>query len=136
MTEESDPLNLAAEMYRAIVSGQWWMAASVAVVFLVWILRKFGARIFPKLQPALANPVVSFALPTLAAMAGAVTTSLASGMPIKPALLAGLKVALGAVFAYVGMKKVDEARTAGKEAAAEIKTDSDASNILRIGPKP
>lgn len=134
-SEDVDPMALARAVYEAVVSGQWWMAASIAVVLLVWAIRTWGARLFPKLAGALANPIVSFALPVLVSAAGAVTTSLIAGMPIQVALLAALKVAAGAVFAYVFARKLSEAKAAGEAASAEIKTSSDAAALLR-GPKP
>lgn len=133
---EADPMKLASEIYHAVVSGQWWLAASFAVVLVVWALRTWGSKLFPKLAPFLAHPLVAFAMPVLVSAAGAVTNALVTGLPVKDALLAGLKVAAGAVFAYVFTRKVAEAAKAGEAAAAAVDSPEAAVAIINKGPQP
>jgi hypothetical protein len=129
---------LAKFAYDAVVSGHWWLLAAVVVLFLVWALREYGGRlpfVGPKLAPLLAHPVVAWSLPTVLASLSALVVAIASGLPLGAALLAAVKVAAGAVFAFVGAKKVAEARTLGAAAAAEVTDDASAAAVLR-GPQP
>jgi hypothetical protein len=132
--ESLDLQQLAALAYQAVVQGHWWMLAAVLVLALVWALRQYGRR-WAKLQPALDHPVVAWLLPVVVASLAALVLALASGEAVGAALLAALKVGAGAVFAFVGAKKIDEARKLGQAAAAEVKTPEDALKVLG-GPQP
>jgi hypothetical protein len=124
---------LARIAYEAITAGHWWLLASVVVLAAVWALREYGVRlpvVGPKLAPTLAHPVVAWALPSVVSALAALTLALAAGQPVGVALLAALKVAAGAVFAYVGAKKVLEAQKLGAAAAGAIKTGEDALKAM------
>ena len=132
LTLSDDPAQQAQMIIDAIAHKQWWMVASVGVLFVTWAIRNPLASLSPKLQAALQNPIVSWALPTVVATAGAVTTTLVAGQPLNFGTLAPeiLKVAFGAIGLYMGAKKVAEARAAGAAAAAEVKTTGDAIKVL------
>jgi hypothetical protein len=127
---------LARIAYDAVVAGHWWLLASVVILAAVWVLREYGGKlpvVGPKLAPVLAHPVVAWALPTVVAALAALVLALVAGQPAGAALLAALKVAMGAVFAYVGAKKVLEAQKLGAIAAGEVKTGEDA--LKAMGPQ-
>jgi hypothetical protein len=132
--ESLDLQQLAALAYQAITQGHWWMLAAVVVLAVVWGLRQYVRR-WARLQPALDHPVVAWLLPVVVAALAALVVALASGEAVGAALLAAGKIAMGAVWAYVGARKVLEARELGQAAAAEVTTPEDALRVLG-GPQP
>lgn len=102
----------AKPIYDAIVGGQWWLAASLALVFAVAAFKKYAGRV-PKYGPkldAFANSDHGGALLVLVgAYGGALATGLvASGLSSLTLALAwaALKVAVGAAGGYSLVKKL------------------------------
>lgn len=135
---EPDTAAMVEAVFRAIAERNElapWMGASVAVVLLVHLARAYGRRL-PLVGRWLDHPVVAFALPLLASLAGGLLNALIiPGAALGAAMLGALKVAALATWGYVGMKKVQEAKAAGKAAAESVQDADDAARVLRIkGP--
>lgn len=137
LVADPDVTETANIVYQGIVSGNWWLAAGAALTILVWALRKYGSKFFPKLAPYLKNPLVAFAMPVVLSCLGAVVDSLLAGKPINVALQAAIKPAMAAVWFYVGKSKYDEVREAAKQqAAAAVPNTAAAINVHTNGPGP
>lgn len=125
-----DPAQLAQLLIDGIAHGNWWLIAAPALTLLIWALRKYGPKFFPKSEAFLTHPVVSFLLPVVVAVLGGIITAAVagpvSGTVVLGVVLASLKVSAGSITAYVGAKKVGEARDAKEEAKAaeQAKVDS------------
>lgn len=129
-----DVLGLLAKLLDAVENGNWWLAAGPALTLAVLGLKKFDQDI-PRVGPAVSRfmdqPAVSFVLPTVLSGATGLFGSLATGLPIGPALLAALKVSMSAIFTYVGAKKVaEQAKAAGDAAAAKVETKASAVDVI------
>lgn len=141
LAPEDDVTHLAQQLFAAITSGNWWLAAAVGVLLLVVALRSQVVRkLLPaKLAEMLDHPVVAFSLPLLTALGLGLATAAVAGPVTAPVLVAvvlgALKVSMGAITTYVGAKKVAEARAEAKEKAAAVDTKTEAIAELR-GPQP
>lgn len=137
LIHDIDVIQTSQQIYTGVTTGNWWLVASLVLVVIVFAIRKYGSRYFPKAAPYLRNPLISFALPVLMSSFGAMATALTSGGDIKIALMAGLKVAMGAVWLYVGKVKFEEVREEAKEkAAAQVPNTNAATNVHVNGPGP
>lgn len=134
--DNPDVVGAAKAIFDGIANKNWFVVAFGLVILLVMGIRFFGAKISPKLGTFLNHPVVAFSLPSAVSTLGAVMLALLAGQPMSAALSAGFKVASAAVLAYVGYKKVQEARSDAKAASEAAVTDKAAAlNVLR-GPNP
>jgi hypothetical protein len=97
-----DPAGFAKDTYDAVKSGQWWLLASLIVIALTWAARKWGAKLVPWLKTDRGGTVLAFAVAFLGGLAHAVA---AEGSPSWEMLQTSLKVALGAVGGYTGLRK-------------------------------
>lgn len=123
---EIDAATTAKTILDAVQGGNWWVAASGLVLVLVWALRTQLVKVWPGAGAVLSHPVVSVALPVLIAAAGGIMTAATSGTLtwalVAPILFKALNIGAGAVFAYVGAKKVTEAKEIAAEKATAIAT--------------
>lgn len=133
---DMDITKLSAAMYEGFVAGNWWVVGFAALILAVFVLRTYGGRWIPALKPALDHPVVAWATPALVSSLTAVLMALLAGKPIVPALKAGLGVAFAAVWAFVGYKKVLEARELAAEKAAAVPDKAAALTVHEKGPQP
>lgn len=138
-----DPSVVAAfdTLWNGVVHGQLGpVLAFAAVIVLTWAVRTFGERIpgiGPKLAPWLQHPIVAWALPLIGSTAFAGMTALLAGKPIGVALKTAFGVAAAAVWAYVGGKKVLEARALAAAKAESALLDKNAAlRVLDRGPNP
>ena len=137
VSADTDPSQLAIYVLDAITHKNWGLLASLALVGIVMLLRMFGKKISPKLGEVMDNPIVAFALPSIASSAGAIATSLIAGKSIDFGLvLAAISHGLIANAMYVGGKKIQEAKELGAAKAAAVETKADAVDVLKDGPKP
>lgn len=97
-----DPVGFAKDTYDAVKSGQWWLLASLIVVAITFVARKWGAKVIPWLKTDRGGTVLAFAVAFLGGLAHAVA---AEGSPSWEMLQTSLKVALGAVGGYTGLRK-------------------------------
>ncbi len=129
-----DPHRLALVLLDGINGSNWGIVVSAVLVGLVWALRRFGKQLVPALAPFLDHPVVAWTLPSLAAILGAILTSLVAGTPISVGLVVtAIITGLTANGMFNGMRQVAQAK--GAKAAGEVDTKAEAVNVLK-GPKP
>lgn len=119
---QDDAGQLARVLLESITAGNWGLVAAAAVVLVIWLVRRFGKSVFPASSKVLDHPVAAWALPSVAAMLGAVITSAVGGVPLSAGLF--VKAALEGLAAngiFNGMKKAAEmkAQTAGAQAAQD-----------------
>jgi len=134
----------AEALWDAATSGDrphWKIIFVAAVICIVWAVRKFGGLLFPKLKPKLDHPVVAWALPTVFSSLGAVLNAALAGKPMPEAIKTGLVFAFAAVWAYVGRRKVVEAKRLAQETAdAEVANRESALRVIEHttekGPQP
>lgn len=137
---EMDVAAVAKAILDAVQSGNWWVVASGVVLVIVWALRTQLVKVWPAASGFLSHPVVSVALPVLIAAAGGIMAAGASGTLtwalVAPILFKALNVGAGAVFAYVGAKKVTEAKkvAAAKADAVKLPQDVVAELGKPVGP--
>ncbi|MCY1045618.1 hypothetical protein OV208_30160 [Corallococcus sp. bb12-1] len=122
-----DPGNVesfARLVLDAVTARNWALVASLAVVGLVYVLRRFAGAWWPLLRTARAGAVLA----VLVAVAGAVSNALIAGEGFTVALLLkALSIGLGAAGGFTVMKtlvfgdaQVEAAEKAGEAAAGEI----------------
>lgn len=135
---DPDVIAVSQQVFTGVTSGNWWLAASAVLVLVTFAVRKYGSKFFPKLKPYLDNPLIAFALPVVMASLTGIVNALTSGADIKVAAMTGLKIAMGAVWMYVGKVKIDEVRESAKQKAAEqVTTTADAVAVhTNKGPNP
>lgn len=97
-----DPAGFAKDTYDAVKSGQWWLLASLIVIAATFVARKWGAKVIPWLKTDRGGTVLAFSVAFLGGLAHAVA---AEGSPSWEMLQTSLKVALGAVGGYTGLRK-------------------------------
>lgn len=135
-----DFTSISAQLFDAITRGQWWVVVSVLISLLTWALRSGLFARLPGKWGAffLDHPVVGFATPFVLSAIGGVVTAALAGTPVTAALLLGeiIKVGAGAVTAYIGFKKVQEAIVNGAVARGEVTSPSAAVAVLAGGPQP
>lgn len=117
---EVDVAAVAKAILDAVQGGNWWVVASGVVLVLVWALRTQLVKVWPGAANFLSHPVVSVILPVVVAAAGGLMAAGASGTLswalVAPILFKALNIGAGAVFAYVGAKKVKEVAAAKADA--------------------
>jgi hypothetical protein len=112
-----DLAGYAALLLERIGSGDYVVAAALALMGVVFLLRRFGARIHPLLGSGKAAVVLTL----LAGVGGAVANALLAGAPLTLALvLKGVMVALTSMGLFSGAKAITQAEDAGSRAAAEV----------------
>jgi hypothetical protein len=122
-----DPGNVesfARLVLDAVTSRNWALVASLAVVALVYVLRRFAGAWWPVLRTARAGAVLA----VLVAVAGAVANALLAGEAFTAGLLLkAFAIGLGAAGGFSVVKALlfgdaveDAAREAGEVAAGEI----------------
>ena len=72
-TDEREPD--VDRIYAAVRSGQWVVAAGLVLLALVWVVRKYGGKLWPALLTDRGGVLTSLAL----AFAGALASTLAAG---------------------------------------------------------
>lgn len=93
----------AKVIYDAVMSKNYSLVAALAVVAIVWAVRKFGTPKFPQLQSDRAGA----ALAIITASTGAIATALAAGQPFTwPLALKALSTALMAAGGWSLAKKL------------------------------
>lgn len=132
-----DPLvQLLVDLIAKIRGGHYGVAVAMGIVGVTQVVRRFGAKI-PFLKKPLENPIVLWALPTAGSLAAMVITTLTAGVPIDLGMIVtAIMEGLTAVGLYVGMKKIAEAKEAGKTAAAAVETKPEALAELAKTPAP
>jgi len=130
-----DPLvQLLVDLIAKIRGGHYGVAVAMGIVGVTQAVRRFGSKI-PFLKKPLENPIVLWALPTAGSLAAMVVTSLTAGVPIDVGMIVmAVMEGLTAVGLYVGMKKIAEAKEAGKTAAAAVDTKPEALGELAKTP--
>lgn len=101
--EDGSLLDLAKPVFEAVMSGQGWLAAALALVFAVTAARRYGAGRVPflgsKLGGAMLNLLLSFG--------GAAATALMAGAAASFALaFTALKVSVAAAMSYELIKEL------------------------------
>lgn len=121
--DDQTAVGVAQQIWQLVVNKQYALALGPVVALIVFALRKWDKNI-PKIGPQvdafLNQPIVAFLLPTVVAAAGGLGTALAAGKPPIDAVGSVFEAAMGAVFTYVGIKKVAEQKAAGDDASAAI----------------
>lgn len=103
MPPEMTPESLAPLVLQAIQSGNWSLLASLALIALVWLARRYGGRFLPVLTTARGGAALALA----GGIGGAVATALAAGAPVSVALLLkGLSVGLTAAGGWTVVRKL------------------------------
>lgn len=132
-TTDDQALGLATTLWQFMVEKKYAAMAGPGLTLAVWALKKWDTKI-PKVGPVidkfLDKPMVSFALPTVIAAVGGFVTSLATGHSFTDALGAVYAASSSAITTYIGLRKLEEQLSAGKAAAAEVQTKTDAVNEL------
>lgn len=133
-TSDEQAFGLVDSLWKVLVDKNWAMAAGPALALIVFALRKWDTKI-PKygaqIDAFLNKPFVAFLLPTIVSAAGGLGTALAAGKPPLDALKAVFEASMSAVFSYVGLKKLAEQQTVGKEAAAAVDSKAAAIDELK-----
>lgn len=115
---------------NTILSGDNQAALVAAVLASVFLVRRFGGALFP----ALKSDVAGVVLAVLSGVAQTVLDGVVAGQALSVGLVVrGLLVAIGAMGAWSGGKKIATAVAKGKEAAGEIKSIEDALSELNSG---
>lgn len=130
-----DPLvQVVVDLIAYVRSGHYGLAIALAIVGVTQAVRRFGSKI-PFLKKPLENPIVLWALPTAGSLAAMAITTLTAGVPIDVGMIVmAIMEGLAAVGLYVGMKKIAEAKEAGKTAAAAVDTKPEALAVLSPVP--
>lgn len=132
----ADLATFARLLLEAVQSGRWGIVASLVVVGLVFLLRTYGAKLWPALGGKVAPPVLAI----VGSVAGAILTALVAGQPITAGLvLQALLVGFGGIGVFSAQKNILQARAAGKAAAAAVLTPAQAQSVLERaskGPNP
>lgn len=132
-----DPLvQLLVDLIARIRGGHYGVAVALGIVGVTQVVRRFGSKI-SFLKGPLENPVVLWALPTAGSLAAMVVTTLTAGVPIDVGMIVtAIMEGLSAVGLFVGMKKIAEAKEAGKTAADQVNTKAEAISELQKSPAP
>lgn len=97
-----DFLSLAKQIFDAIMSGQWALVAALALILVVFVLRKFVA---PKV-PFLASDAGGAILVLATSIFGAFGNALAAGQPLSFALaVKALQIGFAAAGGWAVLKK-------------------------------
>jgi hypothetical protein len=102
-----DDPSFPAYVWTAIVNGEGWLLAGLALTVVVWVTRQPWSPLV-RLLPWFASSMGGFVLLLAVSLLGAVGNSLIAGMPIGPSLIAGVKVAAMAALTYSGIKHAKE----------------------------
>lgn len=95
----TEPVEIARALYDAVMSGQWFLAASIGLMVLVFGLRRLP---WAPLRTDVGGVLLNFG----SSLALAFFTSAAAGAPFSiPVVLAALEVSGGAAVAYMLIKK-------------------------------
>ncbi|AGC44588.1 hypothetical protein MYSTI_03276 [Myxococcus stipitatus DSM 14675] len=121
-------------VFDAVTSRNWALVASLAVVAVVYVLRRFGGTRIPWLASSRTGAVLAL----LVAVAGAVGNALLAGTPFTwGLLLKALGIGLGAAGGFSVLKAllfgdaaVKKAEAAGEVAAGEIAGKAAAVAVL------
>ncbi|WP_254625390.1 hypothetical protein [Myxococcus sp. CA051A] len=121
-------------VFDAVTARNWALVASLAVVAVVYALRRFGGTLFPWLASSRAGAVLAL----LVAVAGAVANALVAGESFTwTLLLKALGIGLGAAGGFSVLKAllfgdevVRKAEEAGELAAGEIAGKAAAVAVL------
>ncbi len=97
--EDGSLLDLARPVLEAILHGQWWLGASLALVFVCTAARKYGASRFPFLGSGAGGALLVLLSSFGGAMATALTAAGTNAVTWALMLMAG-KVALVAAGGY------------------------------------
>lgn len=93
---------LAKQIFDAVMGGQWTLVAALALMLVVFALRKFGAARLPWLASDAGGAVAVL----LTSVLGAVATALTAGEVLSPALLLkALQVGFAAAGGWAVLKK-------------------------------
>ena len=144
VVDPDDVHQVAQLVLTGVATGNGFLIAAGIVLLLVLGIRSGVIRRWlpEKAGAVLDHPVVAYSLPFLVASAlGLATLAVAPGAVTLSAvgvvlLAAATKVAPAAIAAYVGGKKVVEAKAIAAEAAAKVETKGDALAVLRGPPTP
>jgi hypothetical protein len=125
---------LAKWLFDAITKKEWWAAVAGLLFLASRVLVTYGNRV-PKLAPYLARPWVAGLLPIVLGAAGGVLHAAMAGGSLAAAMIAALKaVVLPAAIEFLKARKLLEVKAAGELAAATVRTEADAANVLRNSP--
>lgn len=120
MTPDADPAALAAEILRALGSGEYALSLVVAVLAATIVVRRYGARIpwlGPRIGPWLATPVGAVTVAVVGSVAGALGTALLAGEPFSAGLILR---ALGVAVVALLPSAATQAKAKGDEAAGKV----------------
>jgi len=98
----ADPVGFFKSTYDAAKSGQWWMLVSLIVIGLVWAARKWAKKI-DFFTTDRGGALLAISVGILGGMAHGI---LADGTPTLAMLTESIKVTVGAIGGYAGLKKV------------------------------
>lgn len=116
---------IAELLLNAISAKNWSLVTILAVVLIVWLVRKYGSKYFPVLGSAWAGVALSFLL----SVGGAVVTAVIAGQALTFALFASAIItALASMGTWSGTKAIAE--SAGYAAENSVKTGKDAAKVI------
>ncbi|NTX16164.1 hypothetical protein HUA76_35880 [Myxococcus sp. CA056] len=121
-------------LFNAVTSQNYALVASLVVVLLVYLLRKFGGAFVPFFNTDRGGAVLVLGV----SLAGAVANALAAGAPFSLALvLTAVKVALTAAGGFTLVKRllfgapaIESAEQAGEIAAGQVAGKAAAIAVL------
>ncbi|TQF10106.1 hypothetical protein FJV41_41160 [Myxococcus llanfairpwllgwyngyllgogerychwyrndrobwllllantysiliogogogochensis] len=121
-------------LFNAVTSQNYALVASLVVVLLVFLLRKFGGRFIPFFNTDRGGAVLVLGV----SLAGAVANALAAGAPFSLSLmLTAVKVALTAAGGFTLVKRllfggaaIESAEQAGEIAAGQVAGKAAAIAVL------
>lgn len=95
----TEPVDLAKALFAAIMSGHWFLAASLVLMGIVFLIRRTP---WPPLQTDVGGVLLNFG----SSLALALFSAAAAGAPVTwPVILTALQVSGGAAVAYMLIKK-------------------------------
>lgn len=105
--DDGSLLDLAKPLFSAVMGGNYWLAASLALVLMVAVCRRYLPKWFPKAFGWAAGDAGGALLVLLGAFGGAMATGLAAGAgPSVAMAVVAFKVALGAAGGFTMLKKL------------------------------
>ena len=100
---ESDPVGTLVTLYNAVRGGNWILAASLVLVAVVFLARKYGVKVVPWLGTDRGGVVLVFGLSFL----GALSSSLMAGGKVDLDMVKmAFTAAVAAMGGYQGFKRL------------------------------
>lgn len=99
----SEPGAIASAVIAAISGGQWKLVAALVVVGVIWVLRKFGASVWPFLGSPGGGALLAFTSGTALYLCGLVY----AGIAVTPKMaIEGVLFAASAIGGWTGIRRI------------------------------